>query len=675
MAMAIDRSQHNQYVCRVLYTSFRRTAIAEIVASVMGYYRISFAQVATQALQVKAKGRAALERDLFNLLYRFADPFAEWIASPQAPLETQQMTVCRRLIQEIDIQGATPEFLEIRDSAFFILGELEKVSARAFLKVWLSLSHLKIVKALLVAANTFGESSLELIKTKDYQKQWDLPYLRKYVFDPLSGAEKIPLTVHNAEAFIFLVHYLVAIKKLRQASSVLQLRNLETEFLQLKSTMEQLFKTPFYAKKLRDRTAIINCLHRLHKYLRYQIFHLKQSQWIEVLRSKDSARIDESWQAYLDSPLLQKLCPKQPQIQKIVKFWIDRPALFKTTFLTEESLSFFENHMTPLNVFRKNMIVRQFAYSFMYTILQTQSRERCNILSSTSSIFTPEEFANLDKTPKVHEGFLSLEELAKLYAEDLPILPTPPRPQQSPVTKPHTSFNTQAYQPGALMQKKKKKGDDLAHLANEPVPVPQGGKVDLPPQHKAAPAEARRMIPFPKIKQAQPLLYAQRVQERLAAARPQAANKREDAWAHGFTLQLDQLIDTSYCHSVKKSHPNTGKMETHHGFVVMVEDDEDADKAATPYIATYTVDEQGVCYHRCLQKKSRDQLFDAFANDQVTNLIDYPPLILSAAAQGAKAVVVVESEQTPIMLDPVFKILIIKDLKHKITLKVLPQVK
>lgn len=154
--------------------------------------------------------------------------------------------------------------------------------------------------------------------------------------------------------------------------------------------------------------------------------------------------------------------------------------------------------------------------------------------------------------------------------------------------------------------------------------------------------------------------FARRVQERLDQPAIKEGKKREDTWAHGFTTQLDRFLGTPYCYSWKGA-----QNEMHYAFIVVVEDQ----GQWHPYYATYTI-KGDYCYHRCLQKRTRLELFNAMGEDQVRNLIEWPPL---QQAQ-AQAKVRVEGRGIEKMTyDAVLGIVTVIDEKHGITIKVLPK--
>jgi hypothetical protein len=156
------------------------------------------------------------------------------------------------------------------------------------------------------------------------------------------------------------------------------------------------------------------------------------------------------------------------------------------------------------------------------------------------------------------------------------------------------------------------------------------------------------------------------------APRVDAAIKATTDWNHGFTTALDKFLGTpSYSMQSTWENPTTGQNDTLHCFVVEAEN---AQGQKTRHVATYAVDSRNVCYHRCLQHKSHEDLIDQIMKNQIRDKLDYPSLRESAmAASGKLKMVTGKIDDSEMSLDQAFGIVSVKDTRHKMIFRVIPK--
>ncbi len=316
------------------------------------------------------------------------------------------------------------------------------------------------------------------------------------------------------------------------------------------------------------------------------------------------------------------------------------------------------------NDFMENVAAREFSYSFLHAMLQKQQTlltapERQTFEQDQGTVYNPEAFARLTARP-----FLTQRQVAEKIQNEIYPLYTIKRDVQSSFALP--------IKQKAGPQKKKSKRDKFVLPPQAKEKEVTASAAQLPakasdPAVEKPESELTRILANRSVKN---IRYLDRVQTRLNKAAVSGA-QREDTWAHGATLLLDQFVGAEdYCFTFFDKETRV----THHCFIVMVKDEDHPNDPPMTYIATYSMRADGACFHRCLQKKSLFEIFNAAAKDQVMDLIEWPALTAADATEvvhiggGASS-----SEQ--MQYNSHTRIATLRDKKHRLTLQVLPRKK
>lgn len=620
--------------------------IERIMALVVGYctHQISLREVQNQAQWLHSR-KIVSEGDYFALMYRFGHPFINWVASPRSALQTEQMQACQKALQQVQKRTGSAQLHEMHKSAIAIIKTFESMvkTPREWV-VYLSgiLEDLDLARKTFILVDQYGLTQLQFLKAYKYapsylkhgkvaQEEWVHPFLASN-----------DTAYDTCEALLFLMRLSGMYARFDQSASREEIEQLELEFSGIKGWIPHVIEKTAPQKRAAHATQLTQFVYDAHAVFRFSIAmddaRQTEAMWTDV--KKTTSTIIKMLNP---DPIVNMLCPELAEFGIIYNAIVQQQELSDNPLFPTTTANI-KKYRKPLENFRKYALERECAYSFLYGMLEAQLLHLGQV--DTSSIVTPEQFAVINfKDFSRTVDLMPFEEVHALYFGS-----------KTQGRGAHSSFAATPHQQRKtrLNKTRRKKKAASALVA----PVAQAPNL---PNSGVAAIFAKSTFDIRALK------YAQRVQERLEAAVPQQGNRREDAFAHGFTVQLDHFIGTAYCHTVQKPQSQTGKMETHHSFIVMADN--------VPYIATYTIDATGVCYHRCLQKKSRDEIFNALAQKQIQNLVDYPPLELSAAAAVAPKPRIEEIGNTPMTLDSVFGIVTVHDKKYNVTLKVVPGIK
>lgn len=663
---------------------FKISNVATLVVEYSAGPGSYFEEVIPNAVRWCGDPKSAHEiRSYCDLLCQFASPFVEWLAK-QSTETNQQFDVCTSLLWGgTQIQGGLskgPMIASVAKIAFVVVTNrfmklMKNTPLQRAISMRAACQHIVLTKDALVKKYQQEEAEIKVIITYQSMSKRLQNIIRNGEWTPPQGLTESTFASAEAASFFMQVGGIyTALGSATQSDGPITDEQLlapdimELRLSKLRKLVDDVIKQSPPSAKKGHRQLLLSFLYETHMLVR------------QIKAVTLSCRADDQWTAifsentplrkimFSEDPFPGSLCPELITLRKALVEYTKRKTKVQSTFdrNLSESMELTQLVSKPYFDFQANITERKSIYTFLQAMLKKQEElldvPEWNLYcqhAKTTPLPTPEEFSIFCTPPcSIQEIKADLKQLKNSYLN---------QPDA------HSSFAAEIPKRIETQNgngKTKHKNDAFAYLLKQPENSDKeiAEKLDSAPQKEANEAVlsdifANRRFNLGALK------YAPRVLKRLKSPKVGPGAHREDAWAHGFTTQLDRFIGTSYCYEFSRPHPQTQQMHKHYSFIVVVEDNE-AHTPATPYLATYTMNLEGICYHRCLQKKSYSELFNAVARGQVHNLIEFPTLQQSVS-QNAK--LRAEEIDQKMVLDPVFGIVTVKDKKHNVTFKILPR--
>lgn len=456
------------------------------------------------------------------------------------------------------------------------------------------------------------------------------------------------------------------LEALRAAVPVLD--RIESTLIDMKKEAETIVKMMSQQRKKEQRQRVLTLLLDVHMAVR--LLRAVYSNSGNEIGCKEVHLYREGpLRAFMNSenPFISKgICPELPILQRAYIDFIDKISVINRTAQffeePEKRMQLAHDIAARLPEFSHKLKERAVIYQFLYTMLKRQEE----LLDPTSKK-TYEQYAANMPLPTIDE-----------FSTPMPLFPSLAerrselkrfKASYEHATDLDSSFVVALPKKSAAAKKKKKKGPDPFDPNNmkrqemtQAAPAPAAAAAGAA---AGAGAGATKVKPVESAFKPNQLKYAPRVLEKFQLKAE--GDQREDVWAHAFTPLLDRFLGTPYCYTFTSRRLNN-EIHTQHCFIVVVEDEELCSPPET-YIATYAIDQRGVCYHRCLQRKSHSEFFNKMTSSQVHEMLEFPTLQEAAILENAKAYV---EEEGQVMAPDAMGIVTIKDKKHNLTLQVLP---